>query len=268
VEAAEAAGRVITAWGSSGAALMTEEKGAGDYVTAADRAAEAAAIEVLRHRTPDIAVVAEEIGGARADRMWLLDPIDGTTNFLRRFPAVGVSVGLMEEGRPVAGAVAAPQLGEMWSAALDGGAVDRLGRRLSVSAGAGRGVVATGFPFRKPENLEQYRGVMTLALERFEDLRRPGAASLDLAYSAAGTWDGYFELGLSLWDISAGSLLVLEAGGVVTDWSGDRLAVYESGDILAGAPAWHERMLDIVRTAKLERAGAPNDRNQGGPRGI
>jgi len=257
VEAAEAAGRVITTWGASQAELMTQEKGAGDYVTAADRLAEAAAIEVLAARTPDIPVVAEEAGGVSADRMWVLDPIDGTTNFLRGFPAVGVSVGLMEEGRPVAAAVAAPHLGEIWSATRGGGATDRRGNRLTVSAQAGRGVVATGFPFRRPENLERYQRVMALAFDRFEDLRRPGAASIDLAYTAAGTWDGFFELGLSLWDISAGALLVTEAGGVVTDWSGDPLAVYESGDILAGAPGWHERMLDIVRTADLATPGPP-----------
>jgi myo-inositol-1(or 4)-monophosphatase len=87
------------------------------------------------------------------------------------------------------------------------------------------------------------------ALEAFEDLRRAGAASLDLAYSASGVWDGFFELNLALWDIAAGSLLVREAGGVVSDWSGDSAAVFVSGDILAGAPAWHERMLSITRSS-------------------
>jgi myo-inositol-1(or 4)-monophosphatase len=91
--------------------------------------------------------------------------------------------------------------------------------------------------------------VFEVALWRFEDLRRPGAASLDLAYSAAGVWDGFFELGLALWDIAAGALLVTEAGGVVSDWSGDQAAVYRSGDILAGSPAWHEAMLDVIATA-------------------
>ncbi|MFN2568855.1 MAG: inositol monophosphatase [Candidatus Dormibacteria bacterium] len=265
VEAAEAAGRVITEWGAD-AELMIEEKGAGDYVTAADRAAEAAAMAVLRGSTPDIPVVAEEAGGTGADRMWLLDPIDGTTNFLRGFPAVGVSVGLMEEGQPVAGAVAAPYLGEMWSAARGEGARDRHGRRLSVAAGAGLGVVATGFPFRKPGNLERYLPAMEAALDRFEDLRRPGAASLDLAYSATGAWDGFFELGLSPWDVSAGALLVLEAGGVVSDWAGDHKAVFTSGNILAGAPAWHERMLDI--TSSLGFRNGADTRNLARPDGL
>lgn len=268
VAAAEAASEIVTTWGAGGGALMTEEKGAGDYVTAADRAAEDAAIAVLRRETPDIPVLAEEAGGQRADLMWVLDPIDGTTNFLRGFPAVGVSVGLMEEGRPVAGAVSAPRLGEVWSAALGGGAVDRQGRTLRVCREPGKGVVATGFPFRRPENLERYQRVMDLALERFEDLRRPGAASLDLAYSATGTWDGFFELGLSIWDISAGALLVLEAGGVVTDWAGDPLGVYVSGDILAGAPGWHERMLDIVRAAGSPPVRPGGERNLGAGDGL
>jgi myo-inositol-1(or 4)-monophosphatase len=137
----------------------------------------------------------------------------------------------------------------MWSAARGHGAHDRSGRRLTVSAEPGRGVAATGFPFRIPANMSRYQPALAAALTSFEDLRRPGAASLDLAYSARGTWDGYFELGLSPWDIAAGALLVLEAGGRVTDWSGDAAAVYRSGDIIAGSPSWHERMLDIARSA-------------------
>jgi myo-inositol-1(or 4)-monophosphatase len=121
-------------------------------------------------------------------------------------------------------------------------------------SGEGLGVVATGFPFRRPENLARYLPVFEATLASAEDLRRAGAASLDLAYSAEGAFDGFFELGLSLWDIAAGSLLVLEAGGVVTDWAGDPHGVYATGDILAGSPAWHERMLDLVRP---HLAGAP-----------
>ena len=178
--------------------------------------------------------------------MWVIDPVDGTTNFLRGFPVVGVSVALVEDGRPVVGAVVAPLLGEAWSAAEGLGATDRAGRRLMVSTHPGAGVVATGFPFRRKERLPRYLPVMTRALRRFEDLRRAGAASLDLAYVSSGAFDGFFELGLGLWDIAAGALLVREAGGVVTDWSGDRDGVFVSGDILAGTPGWHEVMLEIV----------------------
>jgi myo-inositol-1(or 4)-monophosphatase len=246
IAAAEAAGTLVVQAHASPGPLTAEVKSLGDYVTEVDRAAERAAIDVLRAGAPDIAILAEESGGTRHDRMWVVDPIDGTTNFVRGFPVVGVSVALVEEGRPVIGAVRAPLLGEAWSAAEGEGAFDRRGRRLSVSTHPGAGVVATGFPFRRKERLPRYVRVMTSALERFEDLRRAGAASLDLAYVGAGVFDGYFELGLGLWDIAAGALLVREAGGVVTDWHGDPGAVFASGDILAGTPAWHEVMLQIV----------------------
>jgi myo-inositol-1(or 4)-monophosphatase len=244
--AAAAAGALVAGAHARPGTLTAEIKSPGDYVTEVDRTAEQAAIRVLRDGTPDIAILAEESGGTHHERMWVIDPLDGTTNFVRGFPVVGVSVALMEEGRPVVGAVIAPLLGAAWSAALGQGAVDAGGRRLAVSTHSGSGVIATGFPFRRKDRLPRYLPVMSAALQRFEDLRRAGAASLDLAYVGAGVFDGFFELGLSLWDIAAGALLVREAGGVVTDWAGDPDAVFLSGDILAGTPAWHAAMLDIV----------------------
>ncbi len=247
--AAQAAGDVIRASRRDAAPLEAQLKGAGDYVTVVDRAAEAAAVAVLHDAEPSIDVLAEERGGEVTDRMWVIDPLDGTTNFLRGFPEVGVSVALVEEGVPRIGVVTAPITGGHWSAVAGEGAFDAAGRRLDIRRSHGAGVVATGFPFRRPENRPRYLPVMTAAMDRFEDLRRPGAASLDLAYVASGVWCGFFELGLALWDIAAGSLLVREAGGVVSDWAGDEVAVFSSGDILAGAPAWHERMLSITRAA-------------------
>jgi myo-inositol-1(or 4)-monophosphatase len=247
--AAQAAGDVIRAARRDAAPLEAQLKGAGDYVTVVDRAAEAAAVAVLRDADPSIDVLAEERGGEVSDRMWVIDPLDGTTNFLRGYPEVGVSIALVEEGVPRIGVVTAPLTGGEWSAIAGKGAFDAAGRRLDIRKSAGRGVVATGFPFRCAKNRPRYLPVMTAAMESFEDLRRAGAASLDLAYAASGVWDGFFELNLALWDIAAGSLLVREAGGVVTDWDGDAVAVFRSGDILAGAPAWHERMLSITRAA-------------------
>ena len=247
-ELALASVRAASAVVLSGAATARapERKGFGDYVTAVDREAERAAIAVLRRGAPDIPVLAEESGGHSADRVWVIDPVDGTTNLVRGFPVVGVSVALVEEGRPVVGAVGAPYLGDEWSASEGDGAWHGKGRRLHVSSHSGAGVAATGFPFRRKENLGRYLPAFDAALRRFEDLRRAGAATLDLAYVAAGTWDGFFELGLALWDIAAGSLLVREAGGVVTDWAGDPVAVFTSGDIVAGSPEWHEAMLQIT----------------------
>lgn len=247
--AAQAAGDVIRAARRDGAPLHTQVKGAGDYVTAVDKAAEAAAVALLREAEPEIDVLAEERGGAVTSRMWVIDPLDGTTNFLRGYPEVGVSVALVEDGVPTVGVVSAPITGGAWSAVAGQGAFDAAGRRLEVSEGSGNGVVATGFPFRLPSIRARYLAVFAPALATFEDLRRAGAASLDLAYSASGVWDGFFELNLALWDIAAGTLLVREAGGVVSDWDGDPAAVLVSGDILAGTPAWHERMLSITRAA-------------------
>ncbi len=245
--AAQAGGDVIRAARRDASPLRTERKGVGDYVTAVDRAAEAAAIAVLRAAEPGIDVLAEERGGRVTERMWVIDPLDGTTNFLRGFPEVGVSIALVEDGIPTIGVVSAPFTGGGWSAVAGEGAFDAAGRRLDITESPGDGVTATGFPFRHRELAARYLPVFTRALATFEDLRRPGAATLDLAYTASGVWDGFFELNLALWDIAAGSVLVREAGGVVTDWAGDATAVYTSGDILAGAPAWHERMLAVAR---------------------
>jgi myo-inositol-1(or 4)-monophosphatase len=157
---------------------------------------------------------------------------------------VGVSVALVEEGRPVAGAVHAPFLNTTFTAARNAGA-EQDGRPLKVSSRSPEdAVVGTGFPFRQKDRLPEYEKVLQPALERFEDLRRPGVASLDLAWTAAGVFDGYFELGLSPWDVAAGALLIEEAGGLVTDWSGG--PDYLSGDVLAGPPAVHQVLLKLA----------------------
>jgi myo-inositol-1(or 4)-monophosphatase len=250
--ATRAGGEIVRAGaGGPSAGVPAEEKGAGDYVTAVDRASEAAIRELLAAATPDIPVVGEEGGGSSAGgRYWLVDPLDGTTNFVHRFPVVGVSVALIEDGRPVAGAVDAPFLGQTWAAARGGGAA-------SVGDGTGtpeplhvasrepaRSVVGTGFPFRRRELLPRYLEVMRGAFGRFEDLRRPGAAALDLVWVAAGVFDGFFELALAPWDVAAGGLLIEEAGGVVTDWTGG--GGWLAGDILAGSPAVHADLVDLA----------------------
>jgi myo-inositol-1(or 4)-monophosphatase len=238
--AALAAGRVIR--GSE--VPEPELKGHADHVTEVDRAAEAAARAVLDAEVPGISVLGEELGGREAERYWLVDPLDGTVNFVHRFPVVGVSVALVQEGRPVAGAVHAPYLDTTFTAARGQGA-EQDGGPLRVSgAEPERAVVGTGFPFRRKDRLPEYLKVMLPALERFEDLRRPGAVALDLAWVAAGVFDGFFEIGLSPWDVAAGALLVEEAGGIVTDWSGgDR---YLEGDILAGNPRVHASLREIA----------------------
>jgi myo-inositol-1(or 4)-monophosphatase len=235
-------GRVIRAAGLGSGEV--EEKGAGDYVTRVDREAEEAITAALRAEDPDAAVVGEEHGGARGGRYWLVDPLDGTTNFVHALPVVGVSVALVKDGVPQVGVVHAPFLDTTFTAQRGGGA-EQDGRRLRVSSRDPSGaVVATGFPFRYKDRLLEYERVLLPALETFEDLRRAGSASLDLAWTAAGVFDGFFELGLSPWDVAAGALLIEEAGGVVSDWSGG--SDYLAGDVLAGPPAVHKLLLEMA----------------------
>ena len=245
---------------SSHAPTAGETKGLpGDWVTEADLASERAIAAFLGAQTPEIPFVGEEQGGIGDGLRWIVDPLDGTTNFVHGFWAVGVSVALVAEDRPVAGAIAAPFMGDCWHVAEglgaawerpDGGWIPcALSERAPEQA-----IVATGFPFRRKERLPRYLAAMERALEVFEDLRRPGAACLDLAWTACGVFDGFFELGLAAWDVAAGGLLVREAGGVVTDWDGG--GGFLSGDILAGSPGVHERLLELARDSS------------GGPRGT
>jgi len=239
-------GEVVHGARSSG---TVERKGTGDYVTELDVESERAIAGLLRSGTPDIPVVGEEEGGRAGDRYWLVDPLDGTTNYLHGFPVVGISVALIEAGEPIAACVHAPFLGSTWSAGRGLGTWFEEGSsepgRVAVSGRApAQAIVATGYPFRKKENLARYRPVMLEALERFEDLRRPGAASLDLAWVASGVFDGFFELGLGPWDVAAGGLLIQEAGGVVTDWAGGE--TWLGGDIVAGSPGVHAAIIELA----------------------
>ena len=244
--AAFAGGAIVAEhFGSTGNA---HEKAPGDWVSDVDTGSEAAVRESLEGDQPSLPVFGEEGGGVRSDVGWLVDPLDGTANFLHGFPAVGVSVALVEHGVPVVGVVHAPLLGVTYTARKGGGAFSN-GEQITVSGrDPDRAICATGFPFRaKADRLDEYLPVFEAALRRFEDLRRAGSASLDLAWTAAGVFDGYFEQALGPWDVAAGALLVREAGGVVTDWSGDDRAWLTSGDIVAGPPAVHDGLLELTR---------------------
>ena len=247
-EAARLGGRVVEGHFGRRAGGV-QSKAPGDYVSEVDLASEAAIREALEAAAPGIAFFGEEGGGTRGDLGWVVDPLDGTANFLHGFPVVGVSVALVEAGRPVVGAVHAPLLGETFTAVAGGGAF-RDGEPIRV---AGRppasAICNTGFPFKRKHRLDDYRRVFEGAFLALEDLRRAGAASLDLAWTAAGVFDGFFEIGLGAWDVAAGALLVTEAGGVVTDWAGDTRAWLASGDILAAPPAVHEVLLGLAAGA-------------------
>jgi myo-inositol-1(or 4)-monophosphatase len=235
---------------SFGAVRDIRSKGPGDWVSASDTASEHAVRDALAEGAPDIPFFGEEGGGIRGEIGWCVDPLDGTANFVHRFPVVGLSIALVEDGRPVVGVVDAPFLGETYAGRRGGGAT-RNGEQLAVSdRPPAEAICATGFPFRYKDRLDVYLPVLARALRSFEDLRRAGAASLDLAWTAAGTFDGYFELSLGPWDVAAGALLVEEAGGVVTDWAGDPRAWLGSGDIVAAPPAVHARLLELIATEK------------------
>jgi myo-inositol-1(or 4)-monophosphatase len=222
-------------------------KGRGDYVTSTDRRSEEEILEVLAREAPGIPVLAEERGGRRAGTMWTVDPLDGTTNFVHGFPSVAVSVALLEDGEPVDGVVLAPFLKLEFTASLGAGASAGDERLPRLPPGEpSRAVVATGFPFRNKQLLVRYVSMFRGALERFEDLRRAGAAALDLAWTAAGTFDGFFELNLNTWDVAAGALLVREVGGSVTDWAGGETWL-ETGNILAAPAAVHGVLLELAQ---------------------
>jgi myo-inositol-1(or 4)-monophosphatase len=244
--AADAGGAIVAeGFGSAGNA---REKAPGDWVSDVDTSSEEAVRKSLERDWPSLPVFGEEGGGTRGDVGWFVDPLDGTANFLHGFPAVGVSVALVQHGIPVVGVVHAPLLGVTYTASKGDGAFAN-GEAMTVSErDAEQAICATGFPFRaKADRLDEYLPVFDAALRRFEDLRRAGSASLDLAWTAAGVFDGYFEQALGPWDVAAGALLVREAGGVVTDWSGDDRAWLTSGDIVAGPRAVHAAMLELTR---------------------
>ena len=253
--AARVGGDIVAAHFGQLSAGVTS-KGPGDYVSEVDLTSEAAVREALARDAPGVAFFGEEHGGDRAELGWVVDPLDGTANFLHSFPIVGVSVALVEGGCPIVGVVHAPMLGETYTAARGHGA-HRSGVRLRVAdREVTQAICATGFPFRIKDRLAAYRRVFDGAFTAFEDLRRPGAASLDLAWTAAGVFDGFFELGLGAWDVAAGALLVQEAGGIVTDWAGNERDWLRSGDILAAPAPVHQVLLELARAGAGAGTGA------------
>jgi myo-inositol-1(or 4)-monophosphatase len=225
---------------------VPESKGrTGDYVTSVDRESERAIREVLYRDAPAIPFLGEESGGACGDLYWAVDPLDATTNFLVGFPVVAVSIALISEGRPVVGVVEAPILARRFSGARGRGAWSGSKRLWVSERPSERAIVATALPFRARHLVPRYLPVLRRVFDRTEDIRRAGSAALDLSWTAAGVWDGYFELNLGVWDVAAGALLVEEAGGRVTDWEGG--PGYLGGDVLAGSPSTHRILAEAVR---------------------
>lgn len=229
-------------------------KGRIDLVTETDEAVEAFLVRELRGLLPTAGILAEESGasGPKTDDLrWIIDPVDGTTNFVHRLPHVGVSVALWHRDQPLLGVVHAPMLGECYWALRGGGAFcNGSPLRVSTAHCLEESLVATGIPYTIREDLPHILAQLAAVLPRTQNLRRMGAASLDLAYVAAGHLDAYFETGLKPWDVAAGILLVTEAGGRVSRSDGEPFAFGD--EILASNGRIHEDMRRLLREAATD----------------
>jgi len=229
------------------------EKSRNDHVTAADHAAEKAILIEIEQRFPNHAVLAEESGWTRRDDdrpTWIVDPLDGTTNFVHGIPQFAVSVGVAVGKRVDYGVILDPVKNDIFRAGRGLGATWNGGPcRVTSRAGLEGALVATGFPFKAHELLDPYLAIFREVFLRCKAIRRPGAAALDLAYTACGLFDGFFEFRLSPWDLAAGSLLVEEAGGLVSDMDGGS-DFMETGDMLCGSPGVHSDLLEVVQTRR------------------
>ena len=253
VKAARVAGRVITrAWDRT-ENLNVREKSRNDYASEVDLQAEQSIVQILRHAYPDHGILAEEGGHTAGDDfVWVIDPLDGTTNFLHGMPHVSISIALKHRGRLEQGVVYDPLREELFTATRGSGAFLN-DRRIRVADrpdlhGA---LLGTGIPFRDTQNLDRYLRTLRALIEDTAGVRRPGSAALDLAYVAAGRFDGFWEMSLRDWDMAAGVLLVQEAGGLVSDFEG-KPDVFRRGDVVAGNPKILKAMLQRLHTALAE----------------
>ena len=264
VSAARAAGRITTrAWGRPDR-VNTREKARNDWVSDVDVNAEEAIVQTLKKAYPDHAILAEEggnqPGATGAEHEWIIDPLDGTTNYLREIPQYAVSIALRQKGRLEHAVVYDPIKEELFTATRGGGAFlnnrrIRVGQRKDLSGA----LLGTGIPFREGQDLERYLRTLRHMIPGTAGIRRPGSAALDLAWVACGRFDGFWEMGLQPWDMAAGLLLVQEAGGLTSDWQGGN-EIFRKGDVVAGNPKVLKTMLQRLHAAEVEgrKAGSPH----------
>jgi len=268
VKAARAAGAIINRAALDIELLKVARKGPNDFVSEVDRAAEQAIIDILLEAYPGHGILAEESGrehGAKhSEFLWIIDPLDGTTNFLHGFPVYAVSIALAHRGVVQQAVVYDPTRNDLFFASRGRGAFLN-DRRLRVSKRTrlADGLVGTGFPFRKGDNFKRYVKMFEEVMQACAGLRRPGAAALDLCYVAAGYYDGFFEMGLSPWDAAAGSLIITEAGGLVGNFTGESDFLYQR-ELVAGNPRIYGQLVQIlqpytrvIKEAPEEAAAAP-----------
>ncbi|HUN27229.1 MAG TPA: inositol monophosphatase family protein [Steroidobacteraceae bacterium] len=247
VRAARRAGELIVRSLTRVEGIQVSAKGRNDFVSEVDRAAEREIIATVRRAYPDHAFLAEESGASgSSDTVWIVDPLDGTTNFLHGFPVFAVSIACQQRGRLEHAVVYDPMRQELFTASRGGGAhLDNRRMRVSRQRGIEGALVATGFPFRANlEYIDAYLAMLKGVMATAAGVRRPGAAALDLAYVAAGRVDAFWEIGLSPWDTAAGTLLIQEAGGRIGTLAGGDYK--QGGHIAAGTPKVYDGLLELL----------------------
>ena len=250
VRAARRAASIINRAARDVELLRVTRKRPNDFVTEVDHAAEQAIIDVLHRAYPDHAILAEESGATagspESEYTWIIDPLDGTTNFIHGFPQYAVSIALRHKNLITQGVIYDPTKNELFTASRGRGAyLNERRLRVSKRPQLAEALIGTGFPFRELQHLDEYLTMFREFTARTAGLRRAGAASLDIAYVAAGRFDGFWEMGLSPWDMAAGALLVQEAGGLVGDFRGDP-GYLDSGRIICGNPKIFAQLLQVI----------------------
>jgi myo-inositol-1(or 4)-monophosphatase len=247
VRAARSAGEIILRSADKASHLAVDSKGKNDFATEIDRLAEKEIISIIKAAYPEHSILAEESGEhAGNDFVWVIDPLDGTTNFIHGFPQYAVSIALKYKGRIEIGVVYDPLRDELFTAKRGGGAMlnNRRIRVTGLSSMKGA-LIGTGFPFKVPQHLDAYLAMFRAITIDSAGIRRAGSAALDLAYLATGRLDAFWEIELKEWDMAAGILLVKEAGGVATDFSFNDNYL-ESGNLIAGSPRMHQLMYQLI----------------------
>ncbi len=250
IKAARAAGAIINRAALDVESVRVAQKQVNDFVTEVDQAAERMIIETLLGAYPDHGILGEEsgneFGNKNSDFVWIIDPLDGTTNFIHGFPVYAVSIALSFKGKIEHAVVYDPSRNDLFTATRGRGAFLNERRiRVSKRTQLKDCLVSTGFPFRPGDNFRASMRMFSEITQRTAGVRRPGAAALDLAYVAAGFTDGFFETGLSIWDVAAGSLLVTEAGGLVGNFTGEA-DFLEQAECLAGNPRAYGQLVGIL----------------------
>ena len=257
IKAARRASQIINRAALDLSHLQVTRKQQSDFVTEVDKPAEAAIIEVLHEAYPEYGILAEESGQTGGgDYQWIIDPLDGTTNFIHGFPQYAISIALACRGQITQAAVYDTVRNELFTASRGSGAFLNERRiRVSKCARLEDALLGTGFPYRIYEHIDSYLAIFKDLAKKSSGIRRPGAASLDLAYVACGRFDGFWEFGLSPWDIAAGALLITEAGGLIGDLGGNETYL-QTGNVVAGTPKVFSQLLQIIDTHRSSRLSA------------